>query len=121
MTMKSVTINIREENISSVVNHLTSLIFANLAGRITTTTDSLNKKVTDKEIDSTQYAIHFAKIIKHYKKAIEEMENLSTLYSEVPDLPTEAEVLEDLPDLEENGLGVSGGSVEPVTVTADAS
>ena len=121
MTMKSVTINIREENISSVVNHLTSLIFVNLAGRITTTTDSLNKKVADKEIDSTQYAIHFAKIIKHYKKAIEEIENLSTLYAEVPDLPTEAEVLEDLPDLEENGLGVSGGSVEPVTVTADAS
>ena len=34
---------------------------------------------------------------------------------------SETEVLEDLPDLEEDGLGIDSGSVEPVAITPDHS
>ena len=70
-------------------------------------------------MDSTQYAIHLTKIIKHYSKAIEEIENLFPLCAEVSDLPSEAEVLEDLSDLEEDSLGVDSGSKEAVGLSSD--
>ena len=113
MTMKSVTVNLRQENIAPVVNHIISLIFKRVAENIETTSTSLNKTFESDEASAEQYALHINKIIKHYLKAVDELENLLPFCAELPTLSSDTEVLEDLSDLEEDSLGVDNGSEEP--------
>ena len=109
MTMKSVTVNLREENIAPVVNNIVSLIFKRVAETIETTSNSLNKKFQNDEVSAEQYAVHINKFIKHYRKAVDELENLLPFCAELPSLSSETEVLEDLSDLKEDSLGVGSG------------
>jgi methionine salvage enolase-phosphatase E1 len=125
MRNKQINLIINEQDIRGVITSVTSAILIRQAKIRDETIEILNENLEEQTPEKILEI--FRKLIKNNNRANQELENLSPLilaHGYIPEdfeSPAEAEVLEDLPDLEENGLGVSGGSVEPVAVPSDAS
>ena len=123
MENKQINLLVNQQDIRGIIATLSSAILIRQAKIRDEIIKNLN---TDPENQTSKQILEiFRKLLKNNNRANQELENLSPLIlslSHVPEdfeSPSEAEVLEDLSDLEEDSLGVDSGGEEAVGLSSD--
>jgi hypothetical protein len=105
---KAITLRVNKEDLRS----LSKSVLASILKRMNETGSECMTQVSQILEDGTPMEI--LKGLKDYisiiSLAIDEINDISPLVLEIYESPSDTEVLEDLPDLEEDSLGVDSGS-----------
>ena len=114
MSFKHINLIINENDIRSTISNCLGKIFKRQSDELQNIIEKLN---TNRDEQTTAEILELTrKILKNNRRASEEIENLSPLILSLDlnpedlELSLDTEVVEDLPDLQENSLGVDGGS-----------
>ena len=112
MAFKRLNFLINEKDIRVILARSLSSILSRVSDNINENASLLNEDFENME--DSEILLILSKMQKHYQRAIAEIDNLAPII-----LPTDTEVLEDLSDLEEDGLGVDSGGEETVGISSD--
>ena len=109
---RNINLKVNEKDISQICQISVTLIWRRFTSKFPELSKQLDKSFLSG--DKEQILQSLKDIIEACNIACQELDNISPSILQIPDvLSTDAEILEDLPDLEEDGLGVDNGSEEP--------
>jgi hypothetical protein len=103
MAFKRLNFLINEKDVRAILARSLSSILSRVNKNINENANLLSEDL--ESMGEEELLLILSKMQEHYQRAIAEIDNLSPIV-----LPADAEVLEDLPDLEEDSLGIDGGS-----------
>jgi hypothetical protein len=105
---KAITLRVNKEDLRS----LSKSVLASILKRMNETGSECMTQVSQSLEDGTPMEIleGLKDYISIISLAIDEINDISPLVLEIYESPSDTEVLEDLPDLEEDSLGVDSGS-----------
>ena len=111
--------SIHEKDIRSLCAQVLSNILSRHQQEASICIEKINKALSEGTQD--EIVMHLKSWLQNHNKAGEEIQKLGNLLDVLDSGRAQTEVLEDLPDLEEDGLGVGSGSEEPVHIAPDHS
>ena len=107
MKNKSVSFSINTKDIRPLAANALTNILTRYNRNQTKSTKEISTALTKGTAEEVLKALK--KLLEHNRQLIDEINQLSGLFLEIEPLPADTEVLKDLPDLEEDSLGVNGG------------
>lgn len=118
MNRKNVSLNINEKDIKNVLATLLTSIFTRQVQTIQEKTEAASEGMQENNPDKmlTQIAL----LLESFDETAKDLAYASIMIGTWGEtLPSETEVLEDLPDLEKDSFGVNSGSEESVLLSSD--
>ena len=112
MALKNLNFDVNEKDVRTILATLISLVLTRASDNVKKDATLLNEDFKTK--GQKEILLILNKIQNHYQRAIQELDSLAPVV-----LPPDAEVLKDLSDLEEDGLGVDSGGEETVGISSD--
>lgn len=123
-TSKAVSFRVNKQDIRPLLSAVVSQIIKRNSKELTNELNSLSQTLNDEGAEPQDILISLNKLVLTYQQIIKELDDSSELVlSMVPprpnplevlgitlESPSDTEILEDLPDLKEDSLGVDGGS-----------
>lgn len=114
MSFKRINLIINKDDIRSVISNVMSKIIERHAASVNEVVQKLN--IDPEEQTSLEILEMVRKMLKNHKRSCDELENISSLILALDHdsddfvLPPDTEVVEDLPDLKEDGLAIGSRS-----------